>query len=332
MSPSPTPAVEPASPEAVRRAADLIRQGHLVAFPTETVYGLGADATNDRAVASIFAAKERPDFNPLIVHVPGGDEARHHVVVSDLGARLIDAFWPGPLTLVLRRRDDCRLSRLVSAGLDTAAVRAPSHSVGRALLEACGRPVAAPSANRSGRISPTTADHVLANWPASDDPDEDRPRPTLIIDAGPCPVGLESTVVDATGEQAVILRHGGTSRETIERVVGAVLEARGDDAATPRSPGMMERHYAPAKALRLNADAARDGEVLIGFGPDAPADALNLSPTADLTEAAARLFDLLHRADADPAQSIAVMPIPDTGLGRAINDRLDRASRGEDRP
>jgi L-threonylcarbamoyladenylate synthase len=321
----PSPIADAADPAAIDRAGRILRAGGLVAFPTETVYGLGADATNDAACAAIYAAKDRPDFNPLIVHVPDAEAAAEYVTVTPLGKKLMAAFWPGPLTLVLPRRADCRLSRLVSAGLDTAAVRAPDHPVGQALLRAGGLPVAAPSANRSGRMSPTRAAHVLTSLPGPD-----QGGPEIILDGGACPVGLESTVVDATGDRAVILRPGGLAREDIEAVCGAVLESHEIGPDGPRSPGMLARHYAPSKRLRLNALSAEPGEALLGFGPDAPEQAMNLSAAGDTTEAAANLFAMLHDLDGGPDPAIAVMPIPDRGLGRAINDRLIRAARTEE--
>tara|TARA_R110000772_G_scaffold41808_1_gene97551 strand:+ start:133425 stop:134429 length:1005 start_codon:yes stop_codon:yes gene_type:complete len=317
-----------ADPAAIARAADVLRAGGLVAFPTETVYGLGADATSDAACAAIYAAKDRPEFNPLIVHVADAAAAAGYAEITALGRRLMDAFWPGPLTVVLPRRADCRLSRLVSAGLDTVAMRAPDHAVGQALLKASGLPIAAPSANRSGRMSPTQALHVAASLPGPD-----QGGPEIILDGGACPVGLESTVVDATGDRPVILRPGGLSREDIEAVCGTdgtVAEAHEIGPGGPRSPGMLARHYAPSKRLRLNALSAEPGEALLGFGPDAPEGTMNLSAAGNTTEAAANLFAMLHDLDGGPAPAIAVMPIPDRGLGRAINDRLIRAARTED--
>ena len=319
------PIADAADPAAMERAAQALADGGLVAFPTETVYGLGADATNDDAVARIYAVKNRPDFNPLIVHVPDADAAARYAEITPLGAKLMAAFWPGPLTIVLPRRADCALSLLVSAGLDTIAMRAPNHPVGQALLRASGLPVAAPSANRSGCISPTQARHVAASLPGPD-----LGGPAVILDGGACPVGLESTVVDATGDQAVILRHGGLSREDLEAVCGPVGDALEIGPDGPRSPGMLARHYAPAKPLRLEATAASEGEALLGFGPDAGGATLNLSPSGDTTEAAANLFAMLHELDAGPAAAIAVMPIPQSGLGRAVNDRLIRAARSEE--
>tara|TARA_R110002072_G_scaffold217397_2_gene375137 strand:- start:613 stop:1608 length:996 start_codon:yes stop_codon:yes gene_type:complete len=321
----PSPIADAADPAAIARAAQVLKAGGLVAFPTETVYGLGADATNDAACAAIYAAKDRPEFNPLIVHVADADAAAGYAEITALGRMLMDAFWPGPLTVVLPRRADCRLSRLVSAGLDTVAIRAPDHPVGQALLRAGGLPIAAPSANRSGHMSPTRAAHVAASLPGPG-----RGGPEIILDGGACPVGLESTVVDATGAQAVILRPGGLTREDIEAICGPTAEAHEIGPGGPRSPGMLARHYAPSKRLRLNARQAEPGEALLGFGPDAPAGTMNLSPSGDTTEAAANLFAMLHDLDGGPAPAIAVMPIPERGLGRAINDRLIRAARTED--
>ena len=307
-----------AEPAAVRRAARLLRDGRLVAFPTETVYGLGADATSEAAVAAVYEAKGRPRRNPLIVHVADADAAGREAGIDGRAARLARLFWPGPLTLVLRRRAESRLSPLVSAGLDTVALRVPAHPVALALVGAVGRPVAAPSANLSGRLTPTTAGHVSA---ALGD------RCALILDAGPCAVGVESTVIDVSAPgEARLLRPGGVPREAIEAEIGA-LAAPGDGA--PRAPGMMESHYATDLPLRLDARAARADEALIAFGADAPAGAaatLNLSPAGDLDEAAANLFAMLHTLDRPQYAAIAVVPIPDEGRGAAINDRLRRAA------
>lgn len=298
------------------KAATLLRRGGLVAFPTETVYGLGADATNDRAVASIFAAKGRPRFNPLIVHVPDIKTAMRHVDFNDTAHALADQFWPGPLTLVLPRRDRCKLSPLVSAGLDTVAIRLPAHGGARDLMRLLDRPLAAPSANASGTLSPTEADHVLASLDG---------RIDLVLDGGPCAVGLESTVIDLSGATPVLLRHGGLAVEALEVAIKGPLARATEDTHAPKSPGMLLKHYAPRLPLRLNVDEAAPGEVLIGFGPSM--DDPNLSRSADMTEAAARLFRLLHAAD-DPKRhaGIAVAPVPEVGLGIAINDRLRRAA------
>lgn len=300
----------------IERAVELIRRGRLVAFPTETVYGLGADATNDRAVAAIFAAKGRPAFNPLIAHVLDAAEARRHVVWNDTAGRLAAAFWPGPLTLVLPRVEGCRLSLLASAGLDTAAVRAPSHPIARELIAASGVPIAAPSANRSGAISPTRPEHVVESLGDAVD---------LVIDGGPCDVGLESTVLDLTTPRPTLLRPGGTTREAIEALIGPVDAGPAIGVAgTLHAPGQLESHYAPSATVRLNATSAEPGETLLGFGRIA--GALNLSPSGDLLEAAANLFAMLRQLDASGATRIAVAAIPQQGLGIAINDRLRRAA------
>ena len=307
----------PAAPEAIARAAALLRAGGLVAFPTETVYGLGADATNARAVAAIFSAKGRPRFNPLIVHVPGLAGAEVLAAFDDRARLAAARFWPGPLTLVLRRRSGSGLSLLASAGLDTVAVRAPGHPVAQALLRATGRPIAAPSANRSGRVSPTEAAHVA---------EELGDRVALILDGGRTPVGLESTVLDLSGEAPALLRSGGVTFEDLTEFLGPIAEPGAD---LPRSPGMLPSHYAPSLPLRLEAIAACPGEALLAFGSDAPAgfaEMLWLSRSGDLAEAAAILFAMLRRLDRPPFTGIAVMPIPERGLGRAINDRLRRAA------
>ncbi len=301
-----------ADPEGIARAGALLRAGEPVAFPTETVYGLGADATSDRAVAGIFAAKDRPRFNPLIVHLADMGQVDALVEFSPLAERLASAFWPGPLTLVLPLRADAEISTLVTAGLPTLALRVPAHPVAQALLRATGRPVAAPSANRSGRVSPTTADHVLADLGG---------RIAAVLDGGACAVGVESTIVGMAPEPT-LLRPGGLPAEAIEACLDAPLARAGGGTVT--SPGQLASHYAPRGVLRLNAERAEPGEVLLGFGTvDAP---LNLSQAGDLTEAAANLFAHLHRLDREGATRIAVSPIPDHGLGRAINDRLRRAA------
>jgi len=296
-------------------AAAALRDGRLVAFPTETVYGLGGDATNDLAVARIFEAKGRPSFNPLIVHLPDTEAAAEYVAFDPLAARLAESFWPGALTLVLPRRPDCPVSRLCSAGLETLAVRVPAHPLARDLLRQAGVPVAGPSANPSGRLSPTTAAHVREGLGRNVD---------VILDGGACPVGVESTVVGVLDGKAVLLRPGGIAAEEIEAIVGP-LSRPAEDPAAPQSPGMLASHYAPRRAVRLDAIALGEGEILLGFGPDAP-DGPNLSPSGDLTEAAANLFRMLHELDGDDGRGIAVMPIPETGLGLAINDRLRRAA------
>ncbi|MBT7761072.1 MAG: threonylcarbamoyl-AMP synthase, partial [Rhodospirillaceae bacterium] len=292
----------------------LLRAGKLVAFPTETVYGLGADATNGAAVAAIFAAKQRPAFNPLIAHLAAVDAVGEFAVWNDAARALAQAFWPGALTLVLPRRDDCAIALIASAGLDSVALRVPSHPDAHALLASVDRPIAAPSANRSGRISPTTAAHVR---------DELGEDVDMILDGGPCEIGLESTVVGFRNDQPVLLRPGGIAMEQLEAVTGALEMV--EEGAAPSSPGQLASHYAPAKPLRLNATEAVGDEILMGFGT-AFDPATNLSPAGDLIEAAANLFALLRRLDRAPGRGIAVAPIPETGLGRAINDRLRRAA------
>jgi L-threonylcarbamoyladenylate synthase len=304
----------PLTPEAIAEAAALIRRGELVAFPTETVYGLGADATSDTAVAAVFAAKGRPRFNPLIVHVSDLDAAEALASFDDRARFLAGKFWPGPLTLVLPRRAGSGLSLLVSAGLDTVAIRVPAHSLAQALLTAANRPIAAPSANPSGAVSPTTAAHVAETL---------GDRIATILDGGPCHVGVESTVVDLTGSSPVLLRPGGLATESIERFLGPLAPAGG---GAPRSPGMLSRHYAPRLPLRLCAYTARPGEALLAFGPSAGDADLNLSLDGDVQEAAANLFAMLRTLDRPEFSAIAVTPVPERGLGRAINDRLRRAS------
>jgi L-threonylcarbamoyladenylate synthase len=311
---TPTAAV---TPQAIARAGALLRAGRLVAFPTETVYGLGADATNDLAVAEIFAAKGRPRFNPLIVHVPGLAEAEIYAVFNAAARRAAARFWPGPLTLVLPRRVDCRLSLLSSAGLDTVAIRAPDHPVAQALLRETSRPIAAPSANRSGRVSPTEAAHVA---------EELGGKVAIILDGGPTPVGLESTVFDLSGETPGLLRPGAVTLEELTELLGPV-GAPGTGA--PKSPGMLHSHYVPGLPVRPAVTEARPGEALLAFGPDAPsgfAEVLWLSRSGDLVEAAANLFAMMRRLDRPCFAGIAVMPIPERGVGRAINDRVRRAA------
>ncbi|WP_029007714.1 L-threonylcarbamoyladenylate synthase [Azospirillum halopraeferens] len=314
------PDVAPPTPDTLARAGALLRDGALVAFPTETVYGLGADATDDRAVAAIFAAKGRPHFNPLIVHVSDLAAAERLAVFDERARTLGEHAWPGPLTLVLPRRPDSGLSLLVSAGLDTVAVRVPGHPVAQALLRAAGRPVAAPSANRSGSVSPTTPMHVVDSL-------GDRVR--LVLAGGRCPVGVESTVLDLSGPAAVLLRPGAVLREDVERLIGPVSVGAGN-AEAPTAPGQLASHYAPRAAVRLEATGADPDEALLTFGPDGfvrgGAVRLNLSPDGSLDEAAANLFAHLRALDRPGIRAIAVVPIPDTGLGLAINDRLRRAA------
>ena len=302
-------------------AATALSAGDLVAFPTETVYGLGADATNNTAVASIYRAKGRPTFNPLIVHVASIEAAAEHVKVDARARNICNLFCPGALTLVLPKRSNSPLSFLVSAGLDSVAIRIPAHPIAKALLMACTLPIAAPSANTSGAVSPTTASHVQSSWP-----DQTLVGPTLIIDGGSCVIGLESTVLDLTTPTATLLRPGGVSREDIEAAIGPIDIATNDDTA-PKSPGMLSRHYAPNTPVRLNATTAYENEIFLGFGPDGPESSYSLSHSGDLSEAAANLFATLRHLDELKALTIAVAPIPHTGLGLAINDRLTRAAR-----
>lgn len=361
--------IEPANAQSIAHAAALLRRGELVAFPTETVYGLGADATSDEAVARVFAAKARPSFNPLIVHVFDLAGAHEIAAVGAVAETIIAHFWPGPLTLVLPRREPQvqlpmphlqltalqhrkPVSLLATAGLDTIAVRSPVHRVARSLLAEFGGPLVAPSANRSGHVSATDAAHVAADFGEQ----------LFILDGGPSTLGIESTVLDLTGEDPVILRPGALTREALERLLGPLEVAA---AGAIKSPGMLASHYAPNLPLRLNATSVREGEALLAFGPSPPRGAarmLNLSPTGDLVEAAAHLFAYLRALDHRPAlphlphlpklphvplphlplphlhlphipgldhpapTAIAVMPIPEHGLGEAINDRLRRAA------
>jgi L-threonylcarbamoyladenylate synthase len=312
-----TAPISPVSREAIARAAILLRAGRLVAFPTETVYGLGGDATNERAVADIFAVKGRPRFNPLIVHVPDRAEAETYAVFNAPAGRSATRFWPGPLTLVLPRRKGSGLSLLASAGLDTVAIRAPGHPAAQALLREAGHPIAAPSANRSGRVSPTEAAHVA---------DELGDDVALVLDDGPTPLGLESTVLDLSGEAPALLRPGAVTLEQLTELLGPIA-APGPGMA--KSPGMLASHYAPSLPVRLDVIDARPGEALLAYGPDAPpgfAEMLWLSRSGDLAEAAANLFAMLRRLDRPSFSGIAVMQIPAHGLGRAINDRLRRAA------
>ena len=303
-----------ADPDGIAEAAEGLRSGALVAFPTETVYGLGADARNGKAVAGIYEAKGRPAFNPLIVHVPSIDMAMRLGRFDETADRLAQAFWPGPLTLVLPLSDEAGLSSLVTAGLGSVALRVPAHPLAQDLLTAADCPVAAPSANPSGRLSPTTADHVLDGLGG---------RIDAVLDGGPCDVGLESTIIACGPDGPRLLRPGGLPVEALEACLGAPIphvEAGGKVEA----PGQLESHYAPGAALRLNADAPRAGERFLGFGPIG--GDLTLSATGDLAEAAANLFGHLRDLDGGPQSRIAVAPIPDKGLGRAINDRLRRAA------
>jgi L-threonylcarbamoyladenylate synthase len=305
----------------IEAAAAAIAAGALVAMPTETVYGLAADATNPEAVARIFAAKGRPRFNPLIVHVPSLEAAERIALFTPVARKLASVFWPGPLTMVLKTAPDSGIADLVTAGLDTVAVRVPAHPVAQALLAKAGKPLAAPSANRSGHVSATRADHVAADLGDA---------VAVILDAGPTPLGIESTIVAVTDEGTVVLRPGGIARADIEKLVGTRL-GEAASGAKPQSPGTLETHYAPVASLRLNANDVRPGEALLAFGPKLPPGAdqaaavINLSDKGDLIEAAARFFSALRTLDR-AADRIAVVPIPENGLGEAINDRLRRGA------
>ena len=301
-------------------AAGLLREGGLVAFPTETVYGLGADATSDEAVARLFAAKGRPRFNPLIIHVASRAAAAEHGMFNPVAHQLAEAFWPGPLTLVVPRRDASPVSRLATAGLDSVGLRLPSHPVAQALLQLTGRPVAAPSANPSGRLSPTSAYHVVGALGG---------RIAAVLDGGATAIGVESTIVACLDGEPALLRPGGVPREALEKLLGRPLLAMEADPRRPTSPGQLPSHYAPRASLRLNAAAAEPGEVLLIFGAAAASqrgETATLSARGDLVEAAGNLFRVLHQLDQRNVARIAVMPIPETGLGLAINDRLRRAA------
>lgn len=307
----------------IRRAAQALAENKLVAFPTETVYGLGGNAMSDAAVAAIYAAKERPQFNPLIVHVGSLEQAERYAEFNANAKKLVHAFWPGPLTLVLPRKKGCALSLLVSAGMESVAIRMPAHPLAQALLKESQLPVAAPSANRSGRISPTESAHVK---------EELGDRVAMILDGGPCKVGIESTVVRAGDDDITLLRPGSVTPDQLEKLLGRkILFAASGDAIA--APGMLASHYAPNAPVRLNATSVEKDEALLAFGAEVPPGAavtLNLSPRGDLREAAANLFRMLRQLDARKPARIAVMPIPDMGnenaLGIAINDRLKRAA------
>lgn len=301
--------------------AGKLKQGGLVALPTETVYGLAGDATSADAIAAIYATKERPQFNPLICHVADMAAAQKLGMFNADAKKLAAAFWPGPLTLVVPRHADCPVDRLASAGLDTIALRVPAHDTAQKLLHIFGGPLVAPSANPSGRLSPSTAKHVAAMLPDID-----------VLDGGDCPIGLESSIVGCLDDTPLWLRAGGLAKRDIEACIDKRLSAPPEDEASgPRlAPGRLARHYAPHSSLRINADKAQDNELLIGFGPHAPENCFaNLSANGDLAEAAAALFAVLHAADAAAQASgktLAIMPIAETGLGEAINDRLKRAA------
>jgi len=300
----------------IAEAGQRLAHGGLVAFPTETVYGLGADATDDKAVARIFTAKGRPSFNPLIAHVPDRKAAEALCELTDEAIHLADAFWPGALTLVLPLKEDSRISKLVTDGGQSLALRVPAGEIAQALLKSAGKPIAAPSANASGRVSPTTAEHVFAGL---------KGRIDLIVDGGPCSVGVESTIIGFDGGPT-LLRAGGIPIEAIEACLGSPLRSPSPDAPLT-APGRLASHYAPAEKVRLNATNADPSEFHIGFGKIS--GHITLSNSGDLTEAAANLFAILHIADAT-GRPIAIAPIPETGLGRAINDRLRRAAAPRD--
>ena len=311
--------IVPASDQWIARAAAALRRGELVAFPTETVYGLGADATNGLAVAAIFELKGRPHFNPLIVHVGDAGMAERYGVLSNSAKRLAQAFWPGALTLVVAKREDGGIADLTTAGLETIALRVPDHGVAQALLDKTGMPIAAPSANRSGHVSPTLAQHVE---------DDLGDGPAMILDGGATARGIESTVIDTTTERPALLRPGAVPREAIEDVLGMALVSATAEGK-PASPGQLDSHYAPRAKLRLDAKGINAGEALLAFGPDEPTGAslvVNLSPSGNLREAAANLFRALRKLDSSGADVVAVMPIAEEGLGEAINDRLRKAA------
>ena len=313
----------------IRRASDILAAGGLVAFPTETVYGLGANACDGSAVASIFQAKDRPNFNPLISHITNAEMAFQLGVETDFATVLANCFWPGPMTLVLNRTNDCPVAMLTTAGLYKIALRVPAHEQAQKLLAICDTPISAPSANPSGRISPSTADHVYAGLAGKID---------LILDGGPCENGLESTIIDCSGEAPVLLRPGGISRCAVERALhSAGLHCRLAEAAAlsdqgqPIAPGQLQSHYAPDVSVRLNATSQQGDEELIGFGsiPGAGTLSLSLSQSGNIKEAAANLFSMLHQANAVTTgtnRCIAIAPIPKDGIGEAINDRVQRAA------
>lgn len=324
--------IKTANDSTIAQAAELIRNGGLLAFPTETVYGLGANALDGQAVARIFEAKGRPHFNPLIIHVGSAAEAGRYVTMDARAKAVAGHFWPGPLTLILPRKDDCPVSELCSAGLPTLAVRVPKNKTALALLQKAGVPVAAPSANKSGRLSPTTPAHVAEQF---------GDEVAMILAGGACDVGLESTVLDLSADEAVILRPGGITAEEIGALLDQDIRTGGDESAQPKSPGMLLKHYSPSVPVRLNAVDVRAGEALLAFGSDKfmgvegggyardlPDSAYrNLSESGDLYEAAANLFRMLHDLDRPGHKAIAIMGIPDHGVGIAINDRLKRAAK-----
>jgi len=307
-----------ADAQGIHSAATQLSAGEIVAFPTETVYGLGANAFNDQAVARIYAAKQRPSFNPLIVHFKNISDVKQQTEWNDWSEKLAKNFWPGALTLILKKTQNCRLSLLVSSGLDTVAVRIPSHSIALELIKEAACPIAAPSANLSGKISPTTAEHVEKSLGGAI---------PLIINGGSCSIGIESTVVDLSGEAPILLRSGKITIDQINKIIGPI--SLPSDNRKILSPGMLNRHYAPDTPIRIDATMFSENENVLGFGPNAPPSALNLSYTGDLVEAAANLFRFMHELNKPGAKPIAVMPIPKIGIGLAINDRLRRAATSE---
>lgn len=305
--------------ENIAQAAALLSEGHLIGMPTETVYGLAADASNDMAVARIYEVKNRPSFNPLILHVSSIEQARIYAHLDERAETLAAHFWPGPLTMVLPLKANAGISKLLTAGLETIAIRCPAHPVALDLIEALHRPLAAPSANPSTRISPTKAEHVFHGF-------QGLMEPQMILDGGTCVVGLESTVLDLTTDQPVILRPGCFAQQDFAPFFDVETA---NDAAAIKAPGMLTKHYSPRHILRMNAKEVGEGEVLLAFGSqplDGAKTVYNLSPEGDLTEAAANLFAMLHEIDQITCRGIAVMPIPETGVGIAINDRLTRAA------
>lgn len=314
-------AVFPANAARIAACAGVLKQGGLIAMPTETVYGLAGDATNAQAITDIYATKERPQFNPLICHLADMQTAHRLGIFNPMAEKLAAAFWPGPLTLVVPRQADCPVDLLASAGLDTIALRMPAHETARALISAAATPLVAPSANPSGRLSPSAAHHVSEMLPDVD-----------VLDGGDCVIGVESSIVGCLNDEPIWLRAGGLARRDIEDCLGLKLTelAPEADSAARLAPGRLAAHYAPVSALRLAVEQARDNELLIGFGPHAPSDCFaNLSQSGDLQQAAAALFATLHKADKEAqntGKSLAIMPIPEDGLGEAINDRLARAA------
>lgn len=315
--------IVPSAPHDIQTACRLLQEGQVIGLPTETVYGLAADAFQDKAVARIFEVKNRPTFNPLIIHVASLEDVADLVDISSKAQALMAKFWPGPLTLILPRKKECPISFLASGGLDTLAIRCPAHPLARKLIQTYGRPLAAPSANRSTSISPTSSQDVLASLGN---------QVPLILEGGPCKIGLESTILDLSDKEPVLLRPGSILKEDIESVIGSIALSQQNESSLIKAPGMMKRHYAPNRPLRLNVTDLKEGEALLGFGSSKNLPiTLNLSKKADLTEAATNLFRMLRELDQDRFVGIAVMPIPMTGLGIAMNDRLQRAATPEEK-